>query len=81
MARASVGIIGTGWWATHAHLPSLTTYGDAEVIGVADIDGERARVTADAFGVKNAFADHHDLLAMKPNAVIVVPRITRTTSW
>lgn len=72
MARARVGIIGTGWWATHAHLPSLTTYGDAEVIGVADIDGERARKSANAFGVKNAFADHHDLLAMKPDAVIVV---------
>lgn len=72
MARVRVGIIGTGWWATHAHLPSLTNYGDAEVIGVADIDGERARTTADAFGVQNAFADHHDLLALRPDAVIVV---------
>ena len=72
MARAKVGIIGTGWWATHAHLPSLTNYGDAEVIGVADIDGDRARTTAEAFGVKNAFADHHDLLALHPDAVIVV---------
>ena len=24
MARARIGIIGGGWWATHAHLPSLT---------------------------------------------------------
>ncbi len=72
MANARIGIIGTGWWATHAHLPSLTTYGDAEVIAVADIDGERARVTADAFGVKHAFADHHQLLEMKPDAIIVV---------
>lgn len=72
MAKARVGIIGTGWWATHAHLPSLTTYADAEVIGVADIDGKRARVTADAFGIENAFADHHELLALEPDAVIIV---------
>lgn len=72
MAQARVGIIGTGWWATHAHLPSLTTYEDAEIIGVADIDGERARITADKFGVTHAFADHQDLLAMQPDAVIVV---------
>lgn len=71
-ARAKVGIIGSGWWATHAHLPSLTTYEAAEVIGLADIDGERARITADAFGVKTAVADHRDLLAMHPDAVIVV---------
>ncbi len=72
MARARVGIIGTGWWATHAHLPSLTSYADAEVIGVADLDGERARISADAFGVENAFSDHRELLALEPDAVVVV---------
>ncbi len=72
MARARVGIIGSGWWATHAHLPSLTTYADAEVVGLADLDGERARITADAFGVPNAFSDHMELLALEPDAVIVV---------
>lgn len=72
MAKAKVGIIGTGWWATHAHLPSLTSYADAEVIGVADLDGERARISADAFGVERAFSDHMELLALKPDAVIVV---------
>jgi predicted dehydrogenase len=72
MAKARVGIIGAGWWATHAHLPSLTSYADADVVGVADLDGERARITADAFDVSNAFADHLELLALEPDAVIVV---------
>ena len=65
MAKARIGIIGTGWWATHAHLPSLTTYADADVIGVADIDGDRARLTAETFAVERAFSDHHELLALK----------------
>ena len=34
--RARVGVIGTGWWSTFAHLPSLSTYDAAELIGVAD---------------------------------------------
>lgn len=72
MGKARVGIIGTGWWAIHAHLPSLTSYADAEVIGVADVDGERARISAEAFGVPNAFADHLELLALEPDAVVVV---------
>lgn len=72
MAQARVGIIGAGWWATHAHLPSLTSYADADVIGIADLDGERARITAEAFGVPNAFSDHTELLALQPDAVIVV---------
>ncbi len=72
MGRARVGIVGTGWWATHAHLPSLTSYADAEVIGVADLDGERARISANAFGVEHAFADHMDLLPLEPDAIIVV---------
>jgi predicted dehydrogenase len=72
MAKARIGIIGTGWWATHAHLPSLATYGDAEVIGVADIDGDRATLVAEKFGIEHAFADHHALLALKPDGVIVV---------
>ncbi len=65
MAKARVGVIGSGWWATHAHLPSLTTYADAEVVGLADLDGERARITADAFGVPNAFSDHMELLELE----------------
>lgn len=72
MVRARIGVIGTGWWATHAHLPSLTAYDLAEVVGVADIDGERARITADAFGVERAFDNHLDLLALEPDGVIVV---------
>lgn len=72
MAKARIGIIGTGWWATHAHLPSLTSYGDAQVIGVADLDGERARVTAGAFGVPRWFDNHLDLLALEPDGVLVV---------
>jgi predicted dehydrogenase len=70
--RARIGVIGTGWWATAAHLPGLTAHPDADIIGVADLNEEKARQTADRFGVDRVFTDHRDLLALEPDGVIVV---------
>lgn len=69
--RARIGVIGTGWWTTQAHLPSLTTYPEAEVIGLADVDGSRARQAAERFGVSQAFDDHRALLARQPDGVVI----------
>lgn len=70
--RARIGLIGTGWWATTAHLPGLTAHPDAEIIGVADLDGEKARKTAAHYGIARTFTDHRELLALEPDGVIVV---------
>jgi predicted dehydrogenase len=70
--RARIGVIGTGWWATTAHLPGLTAHPDAEIVGVADLDRDKARQTADRYGIARVFADHRDLLALEPDGVVVV---------
>lgn len=44
--RARIGVIGTGWWATRAHLPALAANRDAAIAAIADPDRsnrERAR--------------------------------------
>src|SRR3954465_13786647 len=69
--RARVGVIGAGWWSTFAHLPSLSTYPDAELIGVADADQSKAQQAADRFGVPRAFADHRALLDLRPDGVVI----------
>jgi predicted dehydrogenase len=69
--RARIGVIGTGWWSTFAHLPSLSTYPDADVVGVADLDQSKAQQAADRFGVPNAFGDHRALLDVKPDGVVI----------
>lgn len=69
--KARIGVIGTGWWATFAHLPSLSTYPDAELIGVADVDGAKARLAAERFGAGQAFDDHRRLLDLRPDGVVV----------
>jgi len=69
--RARIGVIGTGWWSTFAHLPSLSAYPDAELIGVADVDRSKARQAAERFNAGQAFGDHLELLALKPDGVVI----------
>ena len=69
--RARVGVIGAGWWSTFAHLPSLSTYPDAELIGLADANPDKAAKAAERFGVPQSFSDHRDLLALKPDVVLI----------
>ncbi len=60
--RARIGIIGTGWWATHAHLPSLTSYPPAEVVALADSSPERLAPAADHFGIDARYGDYRAML-------------------
>ena len=69
--RARVGVIGAGWWSTFAHLPSLSTYPDAELIGLADANPAKAAQAAERFGVPRHFTDHRDLLALNPDVVLI----------
>jgi predicted dehydrogenase len=69
--RARIGVIGTGWWSTFAHLPSLASYPSAELIGVADLDRAKAEQAAARYAIPEAFDDHRALLALDPAGVIV----------
>lgn len=69
--RARVGVIGAGWWTSFVHLPSLVSYPDAELIGIANRGAEKGAQTAAQFGIPRSFTDHHDLLALKPDVVLI----------
>jgi predicted dehydrogenase len=73
-----VGVVGTGWWATRAHLPALEAHPDAAIAAIADpSDGNRARA-AERFGVGRAYSDAVDMLAAEEldAAVIATPHAT-----
>ena len=76
--RARIGIIGTGWWATYAHLPSLTTYPAAEVVAIADPSAERLAQAAEVFGVRAQFADYRSMLEQQEldGVVVATPHAT-----
>ncbi len=70
-ARARVGVIGAGWWATSYHLPALVGHPHAEVVAIADLDGRKATEAARRSGVPAAFTDHRQLLALSLDGVVV----------
>ncbi len=59
-----IGLIGCGGIANH-HLKVFSSMKNVEIIGVCDLNLERARETARRFKVENVFRDYHDLLATK----------------
>lgn len=61
--RLGFGVIGAGGISRFAHLPNLARNPRVKLVGVADIDGEKARQAADDFGIAKSYDDYHQLLA------------------
>jgi predicted dehydrogenase len=69
---ARIAIIGAGWWSTQAHLPSLTQYAAAEVVGIADLNPDRLRAAGHTYGVDRLYSDYRQMLDVEqPDGVIV----------
>jgi len=79
--RARIGIIGTGWWATYAHLPSLTSYPPADVVAIADPSPERLALAAEHFGIDARYADFRAMLDRGDldGVVVATPHTTHYT--
>ena len=72
---ARIGVIGTGWWATRAHLPAIAANPDAELVAIADPGEANRGRAADAFAPPAAYADYRDMLAAEQldGVVVAVP--------
>src|SRR5690349_14947258 len=57
-----VGVLGAGAWAGGAHLPGYRRDPRCRIVGIADVDIERARAAAAEFGAAVATADARELL-------------------
>lgn len=55
-----VGFVGVGSIA-QAHLKNLASFSDVQIVAVTDVDAERARKTAEAFGAK-VYPDHEEMM-------------------
>jgi predicted dehydrogenase len=76
-----VGIIGCGWWATRAHMPSLAEDPEATIAAIADPDpGNRDRA-GDRFGVRARYADADTMLDTETldAAIIATPHASHAT--
>ena len=70
--RIKCGVIGAGWWATHAHIPALLSHPHAELVAIQKNDPEQARKVADDFGVPHAYTSTAELLAVDGLQAVVV---------
>lgn len=70
--RIRAAVIGTGWWATVAHIPALREHPDVDLVGLCDVSPQRVQAAATAFGIERTYTDHRALLAAeRPDAVVV----------
>jgi predicted dehydrogenase len=55
-------VVGTGWWATTAHLPALRTYERADLRCLADPNPTNLEAASRHFQVAKTYLDYRDLL-------------------
>lgn len=72
---ARIGVIGTGWWATEAHLPAIVANPDCELVAIADPIDEKRDRAASVFEPAASYADHREMLddEQLDGVVIAVP--------
>ncbi|MBN2452070.1 MAG: Gfo/Idh/MocA family oxidoreductase [Lentisphaeria bacterium] len=62
-AKVRVGVIGAGGMCNSVHLPSLKDMEDVEVVALCDLVEEKARRTAERFGVPSVYVSYHRMFA------------------
>jgi predicted dehydrogenase len=72
-----IGVVGTGWWATQAHLPALTSYDGAVVTAIADPDDAARTAAAERFGIERSYADPGELFSSGDvdGVIVAVPHV------
>lgn len=78
MTKPRIAVVGTGWWASEFHIPSLVEYKGAELTGLVDADSERLRRVAERFKVPGAFTSTEQLISSKlaDGVVVATPSAT-----
>ena len=56
-AKARIGVIGTGWWATYAHIPTLKANPDVELVAISDIRSELLSKVGNRYEVGKTYTD------------------------
>ncbi|MCD6289438.1 MAG: Gfo/Idh/MocA family oxidoreductase [Anaerolineae bacterium] len=73
MDALNIAFIGAGGFANRVHYPSLSEMDDVRLVAVCDLVPEKARETADRYGIPRWYTDYHEMLAREDiDAVYVI---------
>jgi len=67
--KLQIGIIGAGGVAHWAHFPAWQKIKEAEVVAVADVNGEAAKAAAEKYNIPHVFTDFNELVKLDLDAV------------
>ena len=70
--KARVAVIGTGWWATFAHIPGLQAHEGADLVALCDADPVRLNRAADEYQIDSRYDDVHGMLEAEQLDGVVV---------
>jgi predicted dehydrogenase len=71
-SQARIAVIGAGWWATQAHIPSLLANADATLVALCDADPARLQAAASAYGIARTYQDHQLMLQRERLDAVVI---------
>lgn len=58
-----IAVVGTGWWATQHHIPSLLTYSGAKLVALVDSDQARLAAASAHYDVPRRYRSVQELVA------------------
>lgn len=67
-----VGIVGTGRWATIAHVPGFRACDNVELVAICSRSAERGKAAGRDLGIPNVYTSVHDMLAAGPLDIVSV---------
>lgn len=56
-------MIGTGWWSTYAHIPTLKNHPEVDLVALADVRPDVLDKAAAFYDVETTYTDYRELLA------------------
>jgi len=69
---ARIAVVGTGWWATEIHIPSIRQRKDAQLISLCDTDSDRLIAASIKYGVSRIYTNLPAMLAQEELDGVVV---------
>jgi predicted dehydrogenase len=70
-AKARIGFVGAGWWATSFQMPFFVARQDVELVGVCRPGAAELELVRARFGITHATADFRELVALDLDGVVI----------